>query len=115
MEKRWEYNGTVRQRYTDFKKACGSVRREVLYSILIEFDIPMKLVRKITKCLNEIYSKVRIFKNLFNTCPIQNGLEQGDTLSPFLFNFDLECANRKVQEKQRGIGNEWDTSASSLG
>jgi hypothetical protein len=28
----------------DFKKAHDSVRREVLYDILIEFGVPMKLV-----------------------------------------------------------------------
>jgi hypothetical protein len=36
------------------------VRREVLYNILIEFGVPMKLVRLIEMCLNKIYCKVRI-------------------------------------------------------
>jgi hypothetical protein len=40
MEKKLEYNETV-----DFRKAYDSVRREVLYTILIEFGVPMKLVR----------------------------------------------------------------------
>jgi hypothetical protein len=40
LEKKWEYNGTVHQLFVDFKKAYDSVRREVLYSILIEFGIP---------------------------------------------------------------------------
>jgi hypothetical protein len=44
----------------DFKKAYDSVRREVLYSILIESGIPMKLVRLIKMCLNERYSKVKV-------------------------------------------------------
>jgi hypothetical protein len=30
--------------------------------------------------------------------PIQNGLKQGDDLSPLLFNFTLEYAFRKAQE-----------------
>jgi hypothetical protein len=65
-------------------KAYDSVRREVLYNILIEFGIPMKLVRLIKMCLNEIYSKVRIGKHLSDSFPIQNGLKQGDALSPLL-------------------------------
>jgi hypothetical protein len=60
MEKKWEYNGTVRQLFIDFKKAYDSVRREVLCNILIEFGIPRKLVGLIRMCLNEAYSRVRI-------------------------------------------------------
>jgi hypothetical protein len=43
----------VHRLFVDFKKAYDSVRREVLYNILIEFGVPMKLVRLIKMCLNE--------------------------------------------------------------
>jgi hypothetical protein len=66
------------------------VRREVFYNILIDFGVPKKLVRLIKTCLNETYSKVRIGKHLSYNIPIQNGLKQGDALSPLLFNFALE-------------------------
>jgi hypothetical protein len=42
-----EYDETVHKVYVDFKKAYDSGRREVLYSILIDFGLPMKLVRLI--------------------------------------------------------------------
>jgi hypothetical protein len=49
-------------------------------------------------CLNETYTKVRIGKHLSDSFPIQNGLKQGDALSPLLSNFALEYSIGKVQE-----------------
>jgi hypothetical protein len=90
----------------------------------------MKLIRLIKMYLNEMYNKVCIDKYLSDNFPIQNGLKQGDALSPLLFNFALvqggsnmtgTCAaclhtnqsqsylnhlvysNRKVQENQMGL------------
>jgi hypothetical protein len=51
--KKLEYNDTVHQLSIDFKKAYDSVRKEVLYIILIEFGVPLKLVRFINMCFNE--------------------------------------------------------------
>jgi hypothetical protein len=47
-----EYSETVHQLFIDFKKAYDSVRRKALYNILIEFGVPMKLVRLIKMYLN---------------------------------------------------------------
>jgi hypothetical protein len=52
-----------------FKEAYIPVRREVLYNILFEFGVPMKIVRLITMCLNETCSEVCIGDLIF---PIRN-------------------------------------------
>jgi hypothetical protein len=52
QERKWEYNGTVHQLFMNFKKDHDSVRREVLYNILIEFGLPRKLDGLIKVCLN---------------------------------------------------------------
>jgi hypothetical protein len=89
----------VHQLYTDFKKAYDSVRRGVLHNILIEFGIPMKLVRPIKLCLNATYSRVQVCRHLSDMFPIMNDLKKGDVLLPLLFNFALKHAIRMVQVK----------------
>jgi hypothetical protein len=68
---------TVRQLFihVDFKKTYDSAGRKILYNILIEVEVPMKLARLNIICLN---------KYLSSTFPIQNRLKQGDALSPLL-------------------------------
>jgi hypothetical protein len=65
----------------------------------------------IKMCLNETCGKIRIGKHLSDIFPVQNGLKQGDALPPLHFNFALEYAIRKVQEKTEII---WDTLAVRL-
>jgi purine nucleoside phosphorylase len=60
----WKYNETVHRPFIDFKKAYDSVMREVLYSILIELRVLIKLVRLIKMYLNESHSRTHIEKHI---------------------------------------------------
>jgi len=50
LEKKWEFSKAIHKLFTELKKTYDSGRRAVLYNILNEFPIPMKLVR-LTKCV----------------------------------------------------------------
>jgi hypothetical protein len=71
---------------------------ETLLSLIpkLSNSIRNKEARLIKMCLNETHSKVCTGKHLSERFPIQNGLKQGDALSPLLFNFALEYSIRKV-------------------
>jgi hypothetical protein len=76
------------------KKAYDSVRREVLYSIFIEFGIPRKLVGLIKMYLNETYSRVHIGKNLSDKFTIQNGLKHCNCFSTLVWNMPSAGSKR---------------------
>jgi hypothetical protein len=58
--------------YVNPSGVYDSVRREVVYNILIKFGVPMKLVGLIKMCLNKMYSKVRIGQHLSDNFSIQD-------------------------------------------
>ena len=65
----------MHQLFIEFKKAYDLIWMKVLYDILIEFGIAMKLVRLIELCLTETYSTVQVNKELPDIFPIRNGLK----------------------------------------
>jgi hypothetical protein len=75
----------------------------VLYNIVILFVSSRNLKVKIKKCVNEIYSRVRVGKYLFVVFPIKSVLKKGDALSPTFFKFALEYVFRMGHFKKDGL------------
>ena len=53
--------------------------------------------------LTEIYSRVQVGKNVSDKFPIRNGVTQGDTVEPIIFNLGLEYTIKRVQINQDGL------------
>jgi hypothetical protein len=75
----------VHQLLKDFNKAYDSFRKEVLYNILTDTGIPMKLLRLMKMCLYEKHSGVGVGKHLSGMFPIRNGMKQGDVFPTIAF------------------------------
>jgi hypothetical protein len=87
----------------DCRKSYVSVRGEVLCNILMEFGIPVKLVRLIIVCPSETCSRVWVGKLLPDTSFFRNGLQQGDASSPLVFTMTLEYDIQSMQANQEGL------------
>jgi len=92
LEKKWEYNEALHQLFIDFKTAYDSVRREVLYNILIEFGIPMKLVRLIKMCLTKTYSSLfNYFLYSLKTFHFRRGIVHSKSYVVCFFYYPKHC------------------------
>jgi Reverse transcriptase (RNA-dependent DNA polymerase). len=66
-------------------------------------EFPLNFTYHSSITLDGTQSKVRIGNYFSSSFPIENGLKQGDALSPLLLNFALDYAIRKVQETNLGL------------
>lgn len=96
-EKFWEFDIDLYQLFVDFKQAYDSVDREKFYKILLEFDIPAKLVRLIRMSMEGTVGRVKVGGGLTEEFGISQGLKQEDGLAPMLFNLALEYVVRKTR------------------
>lgn len=99
LEKGWEYNRPIHNLFIDFRQAYDCVERSQVWNAMAEFSIPKKLIRMTKVCMEGGTSKVRVNNKLSNSFEINNGLKQGDALSPLLFNLVLEKAIRSAEIK----------------
>jgi len=60
-----KYNGTIHQLFMN-SEVCDSAGREVLYSILIECDIHMKVIGLLKIFLNGTFIEVHTSRNLMH-------------------------------------------------
>jgi hypothetical protein len=91
------------QLFINFKKLYDLVRKDILYNILIEPSIRMKMIRLIKMFLYETHSSDWEGRHLSDMFPIKNGLKQGDALWTLLFNLVLVYAIRRVPVNQDGL------------
>ena len=92
--------------FIDFSKAFDSIHRGKLFSILLAYGIPDKLVQAIRALYSNTRAKVCSPDGDSDWFSISAGVLQGDTLAPFLFVIALDYALRcaiKGREEELGF------------
>ena len=104
FEQSQEWNTTIYANFIDFQKAFDSIHRESLWSILLHYGIPSKLVDVIKMLYRDSSAKVLCDGTLTNTFQVKSGVKQGCVLSPFLFSIAIDWIMKNtIKEEKRGI------------
>ncbi len=77
--------------FVDLKKAYDSVPRDGMWPVLLRLGVPPKLVNIIMAFHTDMSASLRANGRLADPISVQNGLRQGCTMAPVLFNLYM-CA-----------------------
>ena len=107
-EKLYEHRTSSFAIFIDLKKAYDSVPREALWTALRALGVPESLVRLAASFHDGMFTRVRVGDRHTEQIAMNNGLRQGCTISPVLFNlyFALvfEKWRREVQHRHPDAG-----------
>ena len=93
MEKRREFNLPLFLLFLDYEKAYDRVDRQKFWEILKDYNVPQNLINPI----KSIYDNTQIVLNKRSPFKVNQGLRQGCSLSPILFDTYI---NKIIQEWQ---------------
>uniref|UniRef100_T1HBL9 Uncharacterized protein n=1 Tax=Rhodnius prolixus TaxID=13249 RepID=T1HBL9_RHOPR len=79
-----------------------SADRNEPVNVLVNLGIPKKFVRLIRMILNNSKCKDKIHGRLSENFAVDGGLRQEDSMSPILFNLELETAVRAIRINPNG-------------
>lgn len=83
IEKSWEHKSKSFLVFVDLKKAYDSVSRAALWIVLRKLGVPESLVELIRSFHHDMKAQIRLSSS---TTDINNGLRQGCSMAPVLFN-----------------------------
>lgn len=95
--------------FVDLRKAYDSVPREAMWLVLKKLGVPEVVVEIIKSFHNDMKAKVRLDGELLEEIEVTNGLRQGCTMAPSLFNLYACAVAERWTERVKdveGVGTE---------
>jgi len=89
-EKAIEFNHTAYLCFVDLTKAFDRVRLADVIECLREREVPEQIVRIIQELNTDATARIRLNDRISKPIKLQNGVRQGDSLSPMLFNLIMD-------------------------
>lgn len=101
-EKAIEFNKTAFMCFIDLTQAFDRVQLTDVITLLHKRNIHPNIIRIIEELNTENFTYVRTANKLSNKIPLTNGIRQGDSLSPILFNIIMDEIIHEVKQAGRG-------------
>ena len=86
LEKAREHNDYLYTLFVDLRKAYDSVPRSALWRVLEKCGVPPKLLTIARSFHQDMHAEVRLGGSISSSFEVNNGLRQGCTMAPTLFN-----------------------------
>ena len=72
--------------FVDLRKAYDSVPRQALWKVLEKYGVPEKMLNVVKSFHEGMHAEIRVGSTVTDRFEVRNGLRQGCTLAPTLFN-----------------------------
>jgi len=90
VEKSTEFNHTAYICFVDLTKAFDRVRLADVTACLREREVPEQIVKVIKEMNTDTIARIRSNGQTSRPITLKNGVRQGDSLSPMLFNLIID-------------------------
>ena len=89
--------------FVDLRKAYDSVPREAMWRVLKKLGVPEVLVEIVKSFHTDMQARVRVDGELLDDIEVNNGLRQGCTMAPTLFNLYACAVAERWMERVREV------------
>ena len=105
VEKAREHNQSLYMLFVDLMKEYDSVPRQALWKVLEKCGVPPNLLRLVKSCHEGMCAEVRVGSTTTEEFEVRNGIRQGCTLAPTLFNIYISAgvANWQIESPEAGV------------